>query len=192
MAITVLPLIVYCEQILELWLTTPPPYAVTFTRLILFYSVIRTLHGPIDLLFKAVGKIRKYQIVDSCSLLLSLPASYGLLKMGCPVYGVFVAMSGVEVVNLLLIVYLANADIKFSIKNYLMNVIASTGVCLFMSFFIGQFFYRICVPVSLYQLFLYMLFIIISGIILFYICLLNKIERKYIRQFSIVLFRKIF
>ena len=190
MAITVLPLIVYCEQILELWLTTPPPYAVTFTRLILFYSVIRTLHGPIDLLFKAVGKIRKYQIVDSCSLLLSLPVSYGLLKIGCPVYGVFVAMSGVEIVNLSLIVNLANADMKFSIKNYLMNVTFSIGACLLISIFIGLFFYKIYIPTSLLQLFLYMLFVIITELVLFYICLLNKSERKYVRQFFYRIIKK--
>lgn len=112
--------------------------------------------------------------------------------MECPVYGVFVAMSGVEIVNLSLIVNLANADMKFNIKNYLMNVAFSIGACLLISIFVGLLFYKMYIPTSLLQLFLYMLFIIITELILFYICLLNKSERKYVRQFSIVLLRKMF
>lgn len=179
MAITVLPLIVYCEQILELWLTTPPPYAVIFTRLILFYSVIRTLHGPIDLLFKAVGKIRKYQLVDSCSLLLSLPVSYGLLKMGCPVYGVFVAMSGVEIVTLFSIVGMAYFEVGFAICSYLKEVIASAILTEVLLFFLGIIFYIFLQTDILIGLIGYMVALVLISLVIMYICILTLDEKKY-------------
>ena len=180
MAITVLPLIVYCEQILELWLTTPPPYAVTFTRLILFYSVIRTLHGPIDLLFKAVGKIRKYQIVDSCSLLLSLPVSYGLLKMGYPVYMVFVAMSGVEIVTLFSIVGMAYFEVGFTICSYLKEVIVSAILTEVLLFFLGIIFYIFLQTDILIGLIGYMVALVFISLVIIYICILTLDEKKYI------------
>jgi len=180
MAITVLPLIVYCEQILELWLTTPPPYAVTFTRLILFYSLIRTLHGPIDLLFKALGKIRKYQILDSCSLLLSLPVSYGLLKMGYPIYMVFVAMSVMEIITLFTIVGMSHFEVGFAICSYLKEVIVSAVFAEVLLSLLGIIFYLFLQTNILIELIGYMFALVFISLVLIYIYILTLDERKYV------------
>ena len=181
MTITVLPLIVYCEQILKIWLITPPDYAITFTRLILFYSVIRTLHGPIDLLFKASGKIGNYQLVDSCSLCLSLPISYYiLLKNYYPIYAVFLVMSGVEILKLLLITLLAQKVVGFETKKYAIEVLFSCISCLLIDSVLCGLFYRTMCPRNLLQLIGYIILMLLVNIICLYFFVLNRNEKKYI------------
>ena len=191
MAITVLPLIVYCEQILEIWLTTPPDYAVTFTRLILFYSVIRTLHGPIDLLFKAEGKIGRYQLVDSCSLCLSLPLSYILLEVGCPIYGVFLVMSGVEILNLLLITLLAQKMVGFEMEGYTINVLISSIFSLLICGVLGKLFYELLQPNNLLQLVGSVFLILVVNMICFYFFFFFLSEKLYVNKFVVGIIRRI-
>ena len=182
MAITVSPLIVYCEQILKIWLEMPPNYAVTFTRLILFYSLIRTLHRPIDLLFKAIGKIDKYQIVDTGILLLSLPLSYILLEFGLPIYVIFVVMIVVEILDLLFIIELAKKIIDFRIDKYMFEVFLCSICCLLMEFVLGILFYKIYTPINLMQLSFSVMFYIVVNVLFVYNILLNKQEKIYVKS----------
>lgn len=121
-AITVIPIFVFAEYILNLWLGQIPPMSVWFVKLLMMYIVIRSLHSPIDLLFKAYGRIKKYQLVDSVTLVLSLPISYILLRIGVPLYCVFVIMSIVEIVNLSSIVVCAKYELGLNTVSYFKNV----------------------------------------------------------------------
>ena len=122
LAIT-LPVLVYAEIILKLWLEIIPEHTVIFVRLILVFVLIRVFHGPLDTLFKATGKIKKYQLIDSGILLINLPLSYFLLTLGFEFSVVFNVMIVVEIINLICLLLLANKVANFNIKSYFTNVI---------------------------------------------------------------------
>jgi len=77
-----LPLIIETKFILKLWLKMVPDYTVIFTRLVLIDILICSLSGSLQTLAQATGNIRKYQLVVSGILLMNLPLSYLLIKLG--------------------------------------------------------------------------------------------------------------
>jgi O-antigen/teichoic acid export membrane protein len=78
----IVPLIIEAKFVLSVWLKEVPEHTVLFTRLVLIDILICSLSGPLQILAQATGKVRKYQLVVSIILLLNLPVSYLLLKMG--------------------------------------------------------------------------------------------------------------
>lgn len=123
MLILCLPIILFADTVLTLWLVNVPEYTVVFVKLILIFLMIRIFHSPIDTLFKATGKIKYYQIVDATTLFLNLPISYILLKNNFGVESVFGVMILVEIINLIAILYLAQRMGELNISNYLLRVI---------------------------------------------------------------------
>ena len=78
----VIPFLFECPIILKVWLKEVPDYANIFTRLALVDIVVCSLAGPLHTLVQATGTIKKYQMIISGILLLNLPLSYLLLKIG--------------------------------------------------------------------------------------------------------------
>ena len=76
-----LPIYICCPEILSIWLGTVPEYAVEFCRLMLVFSLIDAVQGPLWVSAQATGKIRNYQIIMSTLILLNLPVSYLLLRL---------------------------------------------------------------------------------------------------------------
>ena len=77
-----LPLLLETEMILKLWLNNVPEYTVLFCRLVLINALIDSVSGPLMTAAQASGEIKKYQIVVGILLLMNLPLSYILLKIG--------------------------------------------------------------------------------------------------------------
>lgn len=77
-----LPMLVTAPTILEIWLDVVPEHAVSFTRVIIIYLLIDALNGPLWTAVNATGKIKYYQILISCILLLNLPVAYIMLWYG--------------------------------------------------------------------------------------------------------------
>ena len=71
----VLPVFVNCEFLLSLWLKDVPDYAVGFVRLILIFSLIESLNGPLWGSIQATGNIKLYQIIIGIINILNLPFS---------------------------------------------------------------------------------------------------------------------
>lgn len=79
-----LPILLETESILGWWLGIVPAYTVIFCRLILINTLIDCISGPLMTAAQATGKIKKYQFMVGGLLLLILPISYLLLRMGFP------------------------------------------------------------------------------------------------------------
>src|SRR5574344_1716774 len=74
--ITILPIIYFTNIILKFWLGSIPTYAIAFTQIILLWSLVRALHEPIDIIFRAFGKMKYFQITECIILSLPLVLSY--------------------------------------------------------------------------------------------------------------------
>lgn len=79
-----LPVLLLTNEILKLWLVTPPPLSTLFVQLTVLNSLLEVLNFPLVNGLQACGKIRGYQIFISTSYLMVLPVSYLFYKMGYP------------------------------------------------------------------------------------------------------------
>lgn len=77
-----LPILMEAEFILSIWLKVVPPHTVLFCRLVLINTLIESLSGPLMMGAQATGQIQKYQATVGSVLLLNLPISYVVLKLG--------------------------------------------------------------------------------------------------------------
>lgn len=88
-----MPVIINTELILELWLGSVPGYSVIFLQLMILNILIDAISAPLITSAQATGKIKLYQSVVGGILLLNVPLSYLLLKMGSEPY--IVVLGGV-------------------------------------------------------------------------------------------------
>lgn len=68
--------------LLSIWLKEVPQHTVLFTNLILIVGCVDSLSGTLMTAAQASGKIKKYQMFVGLLLILNLPVSYVVLKLG--------------------------------------------------------------------------------------------------------------
>lgn len=76
-----MPVLLYAQQLLDIWLVETPEYAALFLRLALIVSLIDSISRPLMTSAQATGKIALYQSVVGGVLLLNVPVSYLLIKI---------------------------------------------------------------------------------------------------------------
>lgn len=77
-----LPIVVFCEDILSLWLVNVPNYAVVFTQLVIITSFTEALSAPLWTAIGATGKIQRYQLWVSLIILIDIPLVYFAFRFG--------------------------------------------------------------------------------------------------------------
>ena len=178
-----LPIILYVEPLLKLWLGIVPEFSSIFIQLILLFLLIRVFHGALDSLFKATGRIKEYQIVDGSILLLTIPVSYILLRQGMPLSTVFVVMIVVEVINLFAILRIARNIGQLNILTYVKKVLLP---CFSTAFVSGILSYLISYNFEYKNFFILLLYIICSILICFtciWLLGLTNVEKTYLKNF---------
>ena len=78
-----IPTILEIRPLLSLWLGEYPDYAPVFVQIILFRALITSMTGNIVMVVHASGYLKNVGIFAGGTLLLALPISYLLLRMGC-------------------------------------------------------------------------------------------------------------
>lgn len=76
MFILVIPFLDNIDYIMHLWLNKVPPYAISFLKLALIYSLIETISNPLMVGAQATGKIKWYQIIIGSFIFLTLPITW--------------------------------------------------------------------------------------------------------------------
>ena len=79
-----MPVLLNADELLKLWLVNVPPYAPTFLRLTIIFSLINSISGPLMTSAQATGHIRLYHSVVGGILLFNVPINYLLLSNGLP------------------------------------------------------------------------------------------------------------
>lgn len=125
----VIPLSYLTEDILRLWLGQVPDYSVVFTQLVLAHSLIRSLHYPINNMFKTVGDLKAYQISEGAILSLPLIVSYFALKAGAPFATLFIIIIVFEILNFVVIVIIGRRVAGLSIRQYLIRTAIPCMIC---------------------------------------------------------------
>ena len=97
-----IPFLLNTEVILDLWLKDIPEYAVVFCQLMIIYQIIDVIQAPLGTLVSATGKIRVYHLWLSALLILNVPISWYLLKIGWEPYWVLLTRVGLNFISAIL------------------------------------------------------------------------------------------
>lgn len=117
-----LPILLETNYILTLWLKTVPADAVVFTRWMIGISLVYTIANPCVVANQATGKVKVYQAVVGGILLLILPISYVVLKLGAPAYSVYIVHFCVEMVAQFARMYMLRKLINLPLSAYFRNI----------------------------------------------------------------------
>lgn len=118
------PLFFYTSSIVEFWLGMLPNYVDIFLKIILVYMLFRALHYPLDLVYKASGELKKYQLYESLLLFIPVILSYVVLKLNFSIVSVFWIMLTLEVVNYINILLLAGRTGLLNVVKYVKEVLS--------------------------------------------------------------------
>ncbi|SEA33883.1 Membrane protein involved in the export of O-antigen and teichoic acid [Arachidicoccus rhizosphaerae] len=183
MSILCLPLFFYTNFLLGIWLYEVPQYTVVFTQLTLVFILIRTFHYPIDMIIKAVGDIKLYQILESITLLLPLLVAYLLLREGYALYTAYVVVAVFELINLALILKIAERIVKIDLMRYLKTVIQPIILVFTVNMGLGFFISRYYMTSSILYNFSTILVIVLLACLITWILGLNLKERQFAKNF---------
>ena len=117
-----LPVLLETNYLLTIWLETVPPDAVVFTRWMIGVSLIYTIANPCVIANQATGKVKVYQAVVGGILMLILPISYIVLRLGAPAYSVFIVHFCVESVAQVARMYMLRNLINLPMRAYLRHI----------------------------------------------------------------------
>jgi len=137
-----LPVLNNIELILPVWLGVVPESTSIFTKLIIINILIDSLSPWLMTAAQATGRIKLYQFVVGGLLLINVPASSVVLKMGGAPYTVFYVAIGLSVLALLARVYLISNLVEMKKKVYLVNsvipILSVATVVFVINYFLNE------------------------------------------------------
>ncbi|WP_298487920.1 hypothetical protein [uncultured Maribacter sp.] len=112
------PVIIEMPYIFKFWLINVPPYAILFSRLILFNKLIEQLFVPIDTAIRAVGHIKEYQIAISILAILPLPICAFLFSYNFSPYYLYVVLMVYVISHAIIILFYARKYCSLSMISF--------------------------------------------------------------------------
>lgn len=184
LAFFAMPLIFEMPFVLKLWLKNVPEHTIIFCQLILVMSLTNQLTIGSYTALQATGKIKIYQPVTGSLLLLNIPVSWGLLKLGNPPHIVLVSMIVIEILasGSKLFFWITVAGLKLSnyINKVIIPVLLPTSGSLLL---IGLLYINTGVSSTIFSLVLFCALWAAVYIILIYYLGTGKQEKELIRNF---------
>lgn len=169
------------EILLNLWLKEVPKYTPLFFRLIIITSMIDGISNPFMRAVDATGNIKKYQIIVGGLLLMIVPISYVVLKLGGAPYSVFIVHIVISFLAFVIRLYLVKQLIDYSISLYWKNVLSRLVMVICLCTTISLLL-KYEMDASMLRLFVISVFSIIMVVLSSYYIALLPHERKFVRE----------
>ena len=182
MLLVCIPLFFEMPFLLKIWLGEVSPDMVSFSRIVIVYALVYSLHYPITTIVQASGHVKRYFTVVDGFTLLSMPVTFLFFKLGFAAYTTFVIMTIVfaiaQVLRLLILKKLVN-DFSFSV--YFFHFLLPAICIAFASFGLVW-----LVHLSLSSPFLRLVVVLLLSIVVIslssYCCGLTKNERAMVKR----------
>lgn len=116
--ILTVPIIIYCDKLLEVWLVDVPNYSGLFTQLVLISITIRSLHEPLNMLYMSLGRLKRMMIIETIVMVIALVLGYITLCCGACITSVFVVLIIMECIIVLALVENAANEFHIKTKDY--------------------------------------------------------------------------
>lgn len=118
-----LPVMIEVPYLLHLWLVEVPEYTILFTRIILLEALLNTLSGTLVTSLLATGNIKWYQIIVGSIMLLNVPVSYLLLKLGFSIETPLIVSLVIILVSIGARLWFCKYQLLMNISSYLHEVV---------------------------------------------------------------------
>lgn len=134
-----MPVLINTDIILNAWLGVVPEYSVVFLKLIIVNILVDSVSAPLMISAQATGKIKLYQSVVGGILLLNLPFSYAVLRVGnepqIVIYvGVFLSVLAL-IASLIILKKLTNLPVGTYLKEVVVRGLLVVSSVLILYFF---------------------------------------------------------
>lgn len=178
-----LPVLLQTETLLKLWLIKVPPHTVVFTQLVIINILIETISGTVTSAIQATGRIKAYQISVGVVLLLAVPISFVLLKLGLSPEITVVVTSFLSVICVLIRLIMFQVLLGVKITSYLNKVLFNSIIISILSSITPLIIRFYCNGIGLKEVIVFLITCsscVISTIVTIYFFGLNAEEKKYI------------
>ena len=128
------PIMVFAEPILDLWLDVVPEHTLVFTELVIIVALVDSLSNPLMTLAQATGKVGLYQSVVGTLLLLNLPISWIFLRLGYSAEVTMVIAIIIAVVSLFSRLIILRHIVAFPMGNYIVHVLLAITIPTILSY----------------------------------------------------------
>jgi O-antigen/teichoic acid export membrane protein len=122
MLIPSIPILLNTELVLTLWLKDLPEYIVIFCQLMIINALIESCSAGLPAAMQATGKIKYFQIILSCNMLLALPVSYLFYKYNYPAETIIIVFIVVSLINNFIAQFFLKFTIGFDLGDYFKRV----------------------------------------------------------------------
>ncbi len=173
----VVPFILECPYVLKLWLKEVPEYSIMFTRLAMVDILVCCLAGPLHTLMQATGSIKKYQMTVSGVLLMNLPISYLMLKMGLSYDSTFYVSIMLSSISLIIRYVLLRSYVDYAVKELIFGLAIPIAVLTIVSAIIPVMVFS-CFEQSFIRFFSVCISSWVSITIVSWICVLDRNEKS--------------
>lgn len=116
-----IPFFVGAEWIINLWLGQVPPYAVSFTLLLIIDNIAMSFNSGISVVLFADGRITRYQVVVSVLRLMAVVAGYFVLKSGLPPESLFITYIVFSILIVLSTQWCLKTTLNYNIKGLFLH-----------------------------------------------------------------------
>lgn len=117
-----LPLFLTADEVLCLWLKTPPAQSAEFLQVIMLTSLIDCLSNPLNNVINATGRIKSFQIINGILMLSVVPVSYILLLFINNALIVFIIQGCFTLITHFVKLRFVNTLIGMPVVSYVRNV----------------------------------------------------------------------
>ena len=159
-----------------------PEYAVSFVRLILLWSLVDSLNGPLWMSIQATGNIRKYQLIVSILIFANLPLSIVALKLNAPPQAILIIRLALAVITTIWRMFFLRGRVGLPVKEFAFNVVARCA-SVFVAGFLATAFLSFRLTPDLGGLIASCLWSLVVNLSLMYILGMTKAERNLIHIF---------
>ncbi len=118
-----IPIQLRIDDILSVWLKTPPDYAASFIHWVLIYSAINVLTNPFWTAIQAVGQMKKYCLVGGLVFLSAFPLTLLLFHYWKNPLLAFQVLAVTRLIYVGIIVWIVHEYISFSFTSYITKVV---------------------------------------------------------------------
>lgn len=185
------PIMMCIQPILKIWLGEVPTHTDNFVHIILGVALLWPLRGTMIDSIHATGDIKKFQLYEGTTLLLTVPIAYVLLKWWhVEAEVVFWIYFLVELTTQVLRVWIVLPKIKMPYRQYVQEVLYPIGISLAVSF-LPLLFFSLSEEDTFGHMVLYVCLFVIYIALCIYFLGLHKTERNIIFGFARKIYRSL-
>lgn len=114
----IIPIFIYVDQLLHIWLGQVPEYSSSFVRITLIYTFLCSIDAPVGMGIHAVGKMRLPNCTTAIVNFMNFPIVYLVMKLGAnPIVSYCFTLTALPI-NICIDLFILRSYTGFSIRNF--------------------------------------------------------------------------